>query len=176
MFERSGVMKKKPILILLLLFVFVVSLSGCADNHKETDIFDSLPKLKIATDTKEINAQYLEHVWRWKNCDHVLSAISNPFLCVALENKEYMPTLETTQSKQLIFNFDNIPDNILEVICWSDKAWEGIEVETENVNFNSEMLELKKGGYIYKITAEWTDKSDKNGYGQISYCFHVNAE
>ncbi len=45
-------MKKK--LILTLLFVFVVSLSGCTNNHKEIMIFDSLPKLKITANEKTI--------------------------------------------------------------------------------------------------------------------------
>lgn len=166
-------MKKK--LILTLLFVFVVSLSGCTNNHKEIMIFDSLPKLKITANEKTITPLYLEHIWRWKNCNHVLDGNHNPFLGAPLENEGYMASLETTQSKLLI-DFDNAPDNIVEVICWRDNAEDGIEVEIENVNYNSEMLELKKGRYTYKITAEWTDKSDKNGYGQISYCFHVNAE
>ncbi|MEE1224667.1 MAG: hypothetical protein UH081_05355 [Clostridia bacterium] len=169
-------MKKKPILILLLLFVFVfvVSLSGCTNNRKEIDIFDSLPKLKITTDEKTIAPLYLDHTWRWKNCDYVLNGNSNPFLGAPLENEKYMATLETTQSK-LMIDFDNTPDNILSIICWRNVEKE-IEVEIESVNYNSEMLELKKGDYIYMITAEWTDKSDENGYGQISYCFHVNAE
>lgn len=161
--------------LMLVLVVFIITLSGCVKGNNEIDVYDSLPELRVSADEEIIIPQSLEHVWRWKDCNHVLKATNNPFFINGLENEEAVPTLKTTQSK-LIIDFDKNPDNILEVVCWSDKAWEGEEVETEFVNFNSREIELKKGGYIYKITAEWNDKSDANGYGQISYCFHVNAE
>ncbi len=166
-------MKKKY--FFMLLFICIIMVSGCANNGKEIDIFDSLPKLTVSTDTETIIPLYLEHTWRWKNCNYVLNGNSNPFLGAPLKAAEYMATLKTKQ-REVTINFDRTPDNILEVNCWRDVAGEEIETKIENVNYNSEIIELKKGSYTYKITAEWTDKSDKNGYGQISYCFHVNAE
>ena len=35
---------------------------------------------------------------------------------------------------------------------------------------------LKQGGYIYKVTGKWNDKSDKRGYGEISYLFYANID
>ena len=72
-------------------------------------------------------------------------------------------TSETTA----ILRFTENPDAILSIHCWSEDHWTDTDAGSESVAVDGYEIELKPGGYIYEVVAEWS--TEKNGYGGIAY-------
>ena len=88
----------------------------------------------------------------------------------AAETAVKKETAETTA----VLRFKEDPDHILSVCCWSDAYWSDPEAEGEDLDVNGNEIELKSGGYIYEVTAEWD--TGKSGYGGTAhYSFYIKV-
>lgn len=52
------------------------------------------------------------------------------------------------------------------LLCWSDEHWSDSTANSEAVAVHGNTIELKSGGYIYEITAQWEAES---GYGGTAH-------
>ena len=90
-----------------------------------------------------------------------------------MDRKEYDFDSETTENTAVL-RFQEDPDEILGVQCWSEERRGDPEAVGESVVANGYEIELKPGGYIYEVTAEWD--AEKSGYGGIAhYCFYMKV-
>lgn len=67
--------------------------------------------------------------------------------------------------------FEDTPDSI-EVRCWPDTAWNSSTVPGEAVSVYGTTFDLKRGGYIYEITAAWNENQSKH-FGSASYFIYI---
>lgn len=90
-----------------------------------------------------------------------------------LDCADLLHQIETTETNAIL-RFVEEPDTILGVRCWSDEHWSDTTADSKNVSVNGNEIELKVGGYIYEVTAEWN--AEKSGYGGIAhYSFYVKV-
>ena len=103
--------------------------------------------------------------WQCKNNDGTFTNMeadsAHPLDCADLLHQ-----IETTETNAFL-RFAKEPDTILSVRCWSDEHWSDPAADSENVSVNGNEIELKAGGYIYEVIAEWD--TEKSGYGGIAY-------
>ena len=173
----------RKILSFAMLLIFVVALSSCKDNtlisHKENMGAVEISELEIISDIDNVMAYTYENQWSWvvsdHNGDHIAGSLAKyPDIPHPLELKNNIPVVNS-QVSEITLKFDRVPDTI-SAICWSDRHWENINAEYEEIACEDNTLQLKQGGYIYKVTGKWNDKSDKRGYGEISYLFYANID
>ena len=79
--------------------------------------------------------------------------------------EDLLPKFETTQQTATL-RFKEEPDRILEAKCWSDAHWADPDAASEDVEVHGVEMELKPGGYLYEIQAEW---DADNGFGGTAY-------
>ena len=90
-----------------------------------------------------------------------------------LDCADLLEQIETTETNAFL-SFGEEPDTILSVRCWSDEHWSEPTADSENISVNGNEIELKVGGYIYEVTAEWN--TGKSGYGGIAhYSFYIKV-
>ena len=77
----------------------------------------------------------------------------------------------TTSDDTVELYFDVQPQEF-KVRCWSDAYWGQVDVKEESVTINGNMMELKKGGYIYEVVATWTGVN-LAAEGTAHYGFYV---
>lgn len=63
--------------------------------------------------------------------------------------------------------------SITDVRCWSDAHWSDPGAETEPCAFDGSTLQLKPGGYIYEVTAQWDDS--QGSCGTAHYAFYIRS-
>lgn len=91
----------------------------------------------------------------------------HPLDCEELLLKKF-ETRETTAT----LNFAEKPDSILNIRCWNEEHWNNPNASSEKAAINKYEIELKQGGYIYEVVAEWN--TEKSGYGGIAhYYFYI---
>ncbi len=80
---------------------------------------------------------------------------------------------ETSEATATL-NFAVKPSSILNIQCWNDNHWNNHDASSENITFDRYEIELKPGGYIYEVVAEWD--TEKSGYGGIAhYYFYIQV-
>lgn len=111
--------------------------------------------------------------WQCKNSDGTSQSM-NADSAHPLDCADLLHQIETTETNAFL-RFGEEPDTILSARCWSDEYWSDPAADSENVSVNGNEIELKVGGYIYEVTAEWN--TEKSGYGGIAhYSFYVETE
>ncbi len=174
-------MKKSVFYVLLL--ILILALTSCKNStpftHKENMGDVEAPELKIISNTDNITPHYYEHCWHWPindhNGEHIAGSLSKyPDIPHPLQLKNNIPVVNS-QTSEITLKFNRVPDTI-SVICWSDKEWDNVNAEYEDIACKDNVLQLKQGGYIYQVTGNWNDKSDKRGYGYYSYLFYANID
>ena len=130
------------------------------------------PALAVINDNISCDTLLGTYSWQYPNNDGTTTGIeadsAHPLDC-----KDLLVPLETKETTAIL-HFHEEPDAIISVQCWSDENWsdQAAKSEGETVTFNGNELELKPGGYIYEVKAEW---STENGYGggTANYSFYV---
>ena len=136
-------------------------------------ILEQPPVLSIVSDETAMTALLGTYSWQRKNTDGTFTDIEadspHPLDCRELLS----PPLETPEATATL-RFTENPDKIVSVQCWSDSHWFNPSEGGENVILNENTIELKSGGYIYEVVAQWDIDS---GYGGIAhYSFYVTAK
>lgn len=150
---------KKLVFSLFMIVVSIVSLCACSGDSEE-NILKEPPELTVTSDKTSFTALKGTYSWQYPNgagnSVHVEADSPHPLEC-----KEYFEPLETTGTTATL-EFSVEPDTILSVQCWSDEHWDDYSAIGEDVMINGNEIELKSGGYIYEVRAEW---NTENGYG-----------
>lgn len=135
-------------------------------------ILEEPPMLNVISDGTCGNTLLGTYSWQRKNNDGTATGTEadSPH---PLECKDLLDIFETTEATAAL-HFAEEPDTILNVCCWSDEHWSDSAAESENVVIDGDEIELKPGGYIYEVTAEWD--TEKSGYGGTArYSFYIKV-
>ncbi len=177
---------KKPIVVSICLLLSVVAVfviapgkeilsqySGRLLKGEDTlSVLEEPPGLDVISDETCISTLLGTYTWQYKNNDGTVTGIAADSVH-PLECKEFLEFFEITGATATI-RFTEEPDAILNVCCWSDEYWSDSSADSENVSVNGNEIELKPGGYIYEVTAEWN--AEKRGYGGSAYySFYVKV-
>ena len=135
-------------------------------------ILEKPPALDVVSDNTCSSALLGTYSWQCKNNDGTSQSMdvdsAHPLDC-----EDLLLQFETTETSAFL-RFTEEPDAILSAHCWSDEHWSDTTADSENVSVNGNEIELKAGGYIYEVTAEWN--TEKSGYGGIAhYSFYVKV-
>lgn len=135
-------------------------------------ILEKPPALDVIIENTCSNTLLGTYSWQCKNNDGTSTNMeadsAHPLECADL-----LDQIETTETNAIL-RFTEEPDTILSVRCWSDEYGSDPAADSENVSLNGNEIELKEGGYIYEVTAEWN--TEKSGYGGIAhYSFYVKV-
>ncbi|HIT94557.1 MAG TPA: hypothetical protein IAC43_05185 [Candidatus Faecivivens stercoripullorum] len=147
----------KRFVCMLLTVLCIVGLTGCSRFGMK-----SPPKLVVKCSDGSVSAILGTYSWQYMNTGVTADAIH------PLDNNNYK-ILETTDTAAVL-EFAKDPDSILNVICWSDTFLSSSDAESEKVDFQDNTIQLKPGGYIYQVAAEW----DTNGTAY--YSFYIKTE
>lgn len=133
-------------------------------------ILEKPPALTVISDETAVDALLGTYSWQKINSDGTATGIesdsAHPLDCEALLTK-----LETTRTTAVL-RFAEDPDKILSIQCWSEERWGDTGASSEDVAIDGYEIELKPGGYIYEVKAEW---QGNNGSGSAYYSFYVEA-
>ena len=129
------------------------------------------PSLTVFSDETAHSALLGTYSWQRENGDGTTTGVAAD--CAhPLDCKAWLTPVETT-NETVILRFAEEPDRIVSVRCWSDENWSKPTAESEAVTVAGNEIELKAGGYIYEVTAEW---DTENGFGGIAqYSFYVKT-
>ncbi len=135
-------------------------------------VLEKPPVLDVISDNTCNSTLLGAYSWQSKNDDGTITTIeadsAHPLDCEGLMDE--FETADTTA----VLRFKEDPDHILSVCCWSDAYWSDPEAEGEDLDVNGNEIELKSGGYIYEVTAEWD--TGKSGYGGTAhYSFYIKV-
>ena len=147
----------KRFVCMLMMMLCIVGLTGCSGFGMK-----SPPKLIVKCSDGSVSAVLGTYSWRYMNTGVTADAIH------PLDYNNYM-ILETTDTAAVL-DFEKDPDSILSVICWSDTFLSSPDAKSETVDFQGDTIQLKPGGYIYEVAAEW----DTNGTAY--YSFYIKTE
>ena len=147
----------KRFVCMLLTVLCIVGLTDCSGFGMK-----SPPKLVVKCSDGSVSAILGTYSWQYMNTGVTADAIH------PLDNNNYK-ILETTDTAAVL-EFEKDPDSILNVICWSDTFLSSSDAESEKVDFQNNTIQLKPGGYIYQVAAEW----DTNGTAY--YSFYIKSE
>ena len=156
---------KKYIAIVFTL-VCVLGLFGCsaAAGENSTVSLEKPPALTVVSGPAAMDALLGTYSWQVKNADGTFTDIradsAHPLDC-----KDRLSLLETTETTATL-NFPEEPDSIVSVQCWRDEHWSDSAASSEAVTVDGNTMELKSGGYIYEIIAQW---DTENGYGGTAH-------
>ena len=130
------------------------------------------PTLTVVSDNTACGALLGRYQWQQTdsagNTVSLLSESPHP-----LGQKDKLVRLDTSQTTALL-QFPKEPDAILSIRCWSDEHWGDLSADSESVAVYGNEIELKPGGYIYEVQAQWDVVS---GYGGTAcYSFYIKAE
>lgn len=140
--------------------------------ENSTVILEEPPALTVISDETAVGALLGSYAWQIRNGDGTSTAM-NADSAHPLDCKDVLLPLETTE-KTAALNFSETPDSILNVQCWSDAHWSDPAAKSEAVAVRGNTIELKSGGYIYEITAQW---DAENGYGGTAhYMVYIKSD
>ncbi len=87
-----------------------------------------------------------------------------------LQMQEHLiPMTTTDDSIQLLFD---VPPQEYTAICWPESCWGNWEAPGETLAPEGWSIQLKDGGFIYEVTAEWTGEN-LAAEGTVHYAFYV---
>ncbi len=172
--------------VLILLVAGIVFFIGRGMTNKESAYANSLeddddddaavvleepPTLTVVSGETSAAALLGTYSWTRANPDGTASSTESdsphPLNC-----KDLLHELDTRESTVRL-DFAEPPDRILSARCWSDENWSDVEAAAEDVGFDGFDIQLKQGGYIYEVEAEW---DMDNGFGgKARYSFYIDC-
>lgn len=134
-------------------------------------ILEEPPALAVVSDETAMGALLGTYSWQKMNIVGT-SASTEADSAHPLDCEELLLKFETTEPTAVL-RFTEDPDRILSVRCWGEEYWGEPAAESESVTVRGYEIDLKPGGYIYEVKAEW---EPDNGYGGTAcYSFYVES-
>lgn len=171
-------MKKGKALAAVLAVVTLICMTGCKVSCPagtepsaagKATVFTSPPELKLIFDGGSAPVNLGTHTWNYDKGDGTWSGIcsdhAHPLDCEELVDPINLPN---TQAK---LTFVDDPDSI-SIQCWPDTLWGANTAESETVTAEGFDLQMKPGGYIYEVTAKWSNDGSVY-HGTASYFFYA---
>lgn len=125
------------------------------------------PALTVLCGDTAAGALLGTYSWQWQtpggSWEGVASDSAHPLDC-----QEFLLPLET-EEETAVLRFQAEPGSIVDVRCWSDAHWSDPHAEAEPCVFDGSTLQLKPGGYIYEVTAQWDDSQGSGGTAHYSF-------
>jgi len=135
-------------------------------------VLEEPPGLTVISDETAFDTLLGTYVWQKRNSDGT-STVTQTDSPHPLDCENWIPKFETSETTAAL-EFAENPDSILNIQCWNEKHWNDHDASSENIDIDSYEIELKPGGYIYEVVAEWDTK--KSGYGGIAhYYFYIKV-
>ena len=129
------------------------------------------PALTVICGDTAAGALLGTYSWQWQSSggpwEGTASDSAHPLDC-----RELLLPLETGEETAAL-RFQAEPDSIVDVRCWSDAHWSDPDAEAEPCAFDGSTLQLKPGGYIYEVTAQWDDSQGSGGTAH--YAFYIRS-
>lgn len=129
------------------------------------------PWLKIVCGETEVYAMHGSSSWHEDMGNGEIAYSEGDSLHPLLSKETLSERKLIADAPVVVLDFTVEPDVIEEVVCWSDAHWENPDAPEEPVNFKDCEIELKPGGYIYLVSAQWYN--EKNG-GTAWYAFYAD--
>ena len=172
----------KRLLSIALAVVLILLMSGCtvqketgqtipSESEGPTEPSITEPyELKITDSTGQgITADLGTYEWNWDKGNGTWTGVcadsSHP-----LEWQEIQVPLVTSDDT-VELNFAVQP-NSFTITCWSEEYWGDTDAVAEIVNRTGNTIELKDGGYIYMVQAQWGGEG-LSAYGNAIYSFYA---
>lgn len=142
------------------------------NSEESVVVLEKPPALSIISDETAVEALRMGYSWQVMNadgtCDALIADSAHPLECKDL----LIPFEATGKTAQLHFAVQ--PNEIVSVRCWSDAYWGELSAGSETVRYDGDMIELKAGGYIYEIAAQWATEGGSGGAAY--YCVYIVTE
>lgn len=135
-------------------------------------ILEEPPGLTVISDETAFDTLLGAYSWQKRNSDGTATETQadspHPLDC-----ENWLLKFETSETTATL-DFAENPSSILNIQCWNEKHWNDHDASSENIAIDSYEIELKPGGYIYEVVAEWD--AQKSGYGGIAhYYFYIKV-
>lgn len=140
----------------------------CAE---EPVIYSAPPGAKLLHGNGSTPLYRAGYSWNYPNDDGTMAAVIACGLH-ALDCKDVIDPIYVS-GDFVKLAFEDEPDSV-SIQCWPDTAWNSNTAESENVISYGTAFDLKQGGYIYEITAQWNE-SEIEHYGSVSYYAYIVA-
>lgn len=135
-------------------------------------VLEEPPGLTVISDETAFDTLLGTYVWQKRNSDGT-STVTQTDSPHPLDCENWIPKFETSETTAAL-EFAENPDSILNIQCWNEKQWNNHDADSETIAIDGYEIELKPGGYIYEVVAEWD--TEKNGYGGIAhYYFYIQV-
>lgn len=143
--------------------------NGLLEEKNASIILEEPPALTIISGKMASGTILGTYSWQRRNYDGTVTETTadsaHPLSC-----KDRMCRFDNPETT-ITLRFNEEPDEILDIRCWSDEHWDELTAESEAAVVNGYDIQPKPGGYIYEVTARWSTES---GYGgTASYSFYV---
>lgn len=135
-------------------------------------VLEEPPGLTVISDETAFDTLLGTYVWQKRNSDGT-STVTQTDSPHPLDCENWIPKFETSKTTAAL-EFAENPDSILNIQCWNEKQWNNHDADSETIAIDGYEIELKPGGYIYEVVAEWD--AEKNGYGGTAhYYFYIKV-
>lgn len=168
--------KYHSVLLFLLIGVMTFLLGGNEKSEStvhsvEPPVLTEPPALTVHTWNGSITALRGTSSWLYAKGDGVWSGMECDSM-LPLQAQKYLPRFSLPPSSQnpveAVLQFGTIPDEV-RVRCWSAAYWDIITAESEDLSVTDNTIELKDGGYIYEIIANWNNSLWYGGTASYSF-------
>ena len=135
-------------------------------------IIEEPPGLTVISDETAFDTLLGTYVWQKRNSDGT-STVTQTDSPHPLDCENWIPKFETSETTAAL-EFAENPDSILNIQCWNEKQWNNHDADSETIAIDGYEIELKPGGYIYEVVAQWD--TPKSGYGGTAhYYFYIQV-
>lgn len=172
----------KKVFSILLAAILLAALTACqtsgesiqtnppGENGASKPTSKEPPTLKILDDTCiGLEAVIGTYSWMYDTGNGHWTAVAADSLH-PLQSQEFLIPMETA-SDTVELSFDVQPQDVT-VQCWRDIHFGNPDASGEYVALDANKLELKAGGYIYEVCANWTGEN-LAAAGTVHYSFYV---
>lgn len=139
-------------------------------NSEEAVIQVKPPALYVESAGVSVEALLGTYSWHYPNPDGTATGINadspHPLDCRDMLNPIQAPGATVT------LRFAEEPFAVKSIRCWSDAHWNDSSAADEELTAKGYELELKPGGWIYEVLAEWNEAEYG---GTASYVFYAIA-
>lgn len=128
------------------------------------------PVLRIqASNGKTVEATQGTYSWMYDRGDGTWMGVEADSMHPLQMQEHLVPMTTTDDSIQLLFE---VPPQEYTAICWPESCWGNWEAPGETLAPKGWSIQLKDGGFIYEVTAEWTGEN-LVAEGTAHYAFYV---
>ena len=172
----------KKLLLIMLAAILILSMAACSHDAKPKQVnppgtngpskpTSTEPPVLIIDDRSgnSIKANTGTYTWNYDNGDGTQTGVCADSTHPLEWQKLLKPMTTTQDSVELGFA---VPPEEYKVYRWNESCWGDVNVVSEYVETNGNVIKLMDGGYIYEVVAKWTGEN-LAAEGTVHYGFYV---